>query len=59
MKAEADVTIELHIHGYGVVLDAGPGNEAVAEFGADLTGRFGIEDHRSGREVGVLVVGPR
>lgn len=59
LKVEADEAVELHIHGYGVELDAGPGNDDVVDLGAGLTGRFGIEDHRSGREAGVLVVGPR
>lgn len=59
LKVEADEAVELHVHGYGVELDAGPGNGAVVDLGACLTGRFGIEDHRSGREAGVLVVGPR
>lgn len=59
LKVVADESVELHVHGYGVRLDAGSGNEDVVDFGAGLTGRFGIEDHRSGSEVGVLVVVPR
>ncbi|QIN84088.1 hypothetical protein GBA63_16630 [Rubrobacter tropicus] len=59
LEVGADEPVELHIHGHGVELDAGPGGGAVVAFKAGLTGRFGIENHRSGREVGTLVVGPR
>jgi hypothetical protein len=50
---------ELHVHGYDVGLDVAPGERVAVSFGARLTGSFGIEDHRSGRELGALRVRPR
>lgn len=59
LEVEADEAVEFHLHGYGVELKTGPKSVGEVAFRAGLTGRFGIEDHRSGREVGVLVVEPR
>ncbi len=59
LRVEAGDPVELHLHGYAIEWGAGPGEEDAVSFGAGLTGRFGIEDHRSGEELGVLVVGPR
>ncbi|CAA9477506.1 MAG: hypothetical protein AVDCRST_MAG02-4586 [uncultured Rubrobacteraceae bacterium] len=59
VRVEAGEPVELHLHGYGIEWGAGPEEGAAVSFGAGLTGRFGIEDHRSGEDLGVLVVGPR
>lgn len=59
LRVETDRALELHVHGYDVERGVGPGDGVVVAFGADLTGRFGIEDHRFERELGTLVVRPR
>ena len=51
--------MELHLHGYDVEQEVGPGQKANLRFRADLTGRFEIEDHESEKELGVLQVRPR
>lgn len=55
-------TFEVFVEDGGMVpreLRVEVGDRAVVVFEAGLAGRFGIEDHRSEREVGVLAVGPR
>ncbi len=39
----ADVTDEVHLHGYDVFADVGPSSAAVIEFVADVPGRFEME----------------
>jgi hypothetical protein len=39
--------MELHLHGYDVEREGGPGRKAEVRFKADLTGRFEIEDHEA------------
>ena len=50
---------EIHVHGYNLEYGVTPGSETTFSFEADDTGRFPIEDHDSGAELGVLVVEPR
>lgn len=59
LRLTSDAPLEVHVHGYGLARDVGAGRAASVTFGAGITGRFGIEDHRSGRELGVLLVRPR
>lgn len=59
LKVESDAPLEVHVHGYDLECEVGAGGTVSATFGARLTGRFGLEDHRSGRELGVLLVHPR
>ena len=59
LRVSSDRPMELHLHGYDVEQEVGPGQKASLRFRADLTGRFEIEDHESERELGVLQVRPR
>ncbi|MDQ3863248.1 MAG: hypothetical protein M3317_07090, partial [Actinomycetota bacterium] len=54
-----DEPMEVHVKGYDVEQEVGPGSPADLRFRADLTGRFEIEDHESEKELGVLQVRPR
>ncbi len=58
LRVSSDEPMELHLHGYDVEQEVGPGQKARLRFEADLTGRFEIEDHESERELGVLQVRP-
>jgi hypothetical protein len=59
MSIRSDSRIELHIHGYDLEREVEPGETTDLSFEADLTGRFPMEDHETGSELGVLVVEPR
>ena len=59
LRVSSDRPMELHLHGYDVEQEVGPGQKASLRFRADLTGRFEIEDHGAERELGVLQVRPR
>jgi len=59
LRVSADEPTELHVHGYDVERELGPGKEAEIDFEADLTGRFEIENHETEKELGVLQVRPR
>ena len=54
----ADEPDEVHIHGYDVRADVGPGNVARIVFEADISGRFEIELHQAERLIGQLTVTP-
>ena len=51
----SDGPVEVHVHGVGATAREGGG----ISFVAARAGRYGIEDHRSGRKLGALVVEPR
>lgn len=51
--------VEMHVHGYNLEEEIAPGEPTTLSFEADETGRFGIEDHETGEELGTLVVAPR
>ena len=59
LRVSSDRPMELHLHGYDVEGEIGPGQKTSLRFEADLTGRFEIEDHESEQELGVLQVRPR
>lgn len=59
LSIESDEPVEVHLHGYDVERDAGPGPAAELHFEADLTGRFEIENHETEEELGELQVRPR
>ena len=50
---------EIHLHGYDILREVGPGRPARVAFRATITGRFEIELHGSGEVVGELEVQPR
>ncbi len=51
--------VEVHVHGYDLEEEVEPGEPAILAFEADVTGRFEIEDHDTGNQLGTLVVEPR
>ena len=59
LHISSDEQMEVHVHGYDVEREVGPGSTAKLHFEADLTGQFEIEDHESERELGVLQVRPQ
>ena len=59
LRVSSDRPMELHLHGYDVEGEVGPGQKASLRFEADLTGGFEIEAHESEKELGVLQVRPR
>jgi hypothetical protein len=59
LRVSSDRPMEIHLHGYDVEGEVGPGQKTSLRFEADLTGRFEIEDHESEKELGVLQVRPR
>lgn len=54
----SDRADELHLHGYGKVIDLHPGEMATLRFKAGVSGRFELESHRSHQLVSVLEVYP-
>ena len=59
MGITSDRPVEIHVHGYDLEEEVGPGGPTELSFEADLTGRFPMEDHETEEELGVLVVEPR
>ena len=58
LRVTADVADEVHVHGYDLAADVGPGAPATIRFTADAPGRFEIELEESGVELGELEVRP-
>jgi hypothetical protein len=56
--AIADVSDEVHVHGYELMADVAPGSPAVINFTADVAGRFEIELEQRGRQIAQLNVQP-
>jgi hypothetical protein len=54
----ADAPEHVHVHGYDLVADVGPGRPASMRFRATLTGRFEIELENSHRQIAQLTVLP-
>ena len=59
LRLDTDHPVELHMHGYDLEQEVEPGETATLSFEADKTGRFEIENHETGEELGVLIVEPR
>ena len=59
LRLTSEEPTEVHLHGYDLEEEVSPGEEATLSFGADLPGRFEIEDHESEDVLGVLLVQPR
>jgi uncharacterized protein (DUF58 family) len=55
----ADRPRGLHLHGYDRQVEVEPGETATLSFKATRTGRFEVEDHDTGAELGTLIVEPR
>jgi heme/copper-type cytochrome/quinol oxidase subunit 2 len=54
----SDVADEIHLHGYDLSADAGPGKTARIPFNATIPGRFEIELERRGIQIAELEVRP-
>jgi len=52
LKFTTDEMVELHLHGYDLILTAQPGSVAVMRLHANTAGRFAIEGHRFGSGTG-------
>lgn len=59
LRITSESPVEVHLHGYDLEREVAPGEPTELSFKADLTGRFAIEDHETGEELGTLVVEPR
>jgi len=59
LELTTDTADELHIHGYDLHVKTQPGEMASLDFVAKRTGRFALELHRAGLELGALEVYPR
>jgi FtsP/CotA-like multicopper oxidase with cupredoxin domain len=55
---QADAPEEVHVHGYDISKDVGPGQDARFDFVADLEGIFEIELENSGVQIIELAVEP-
>ena len=54
----SDSADEVHVHGYDVEGEVGPGETAAFDFPADLEGVFEVELHHSGAQIAELTVNP-
>ena len=54
----SDVVDHVHVHGYDLMADVGPGKPGRVRFTASLTGRFEIELEDRGRQIAQLTVLP-
>jgi hypothetical protein len=54
----ADVSVEIHLHGYDLSADVAPGSPATIRFTADAPGRFEIELEEAGVQIAELEVRP-
>ena len=59
LSIESEDPLGVHVHGYDLEREVGPGEAAELTFEANLTGRFEIEDHETEEELGELRVRPR
>ena len=58
IEVEADVTDEVHVHGYDLMADVSPGRAAVIAFRADAAGVFEVELEDAGKLLFRLRVTP-
>ena len=57
LRWSSDRSMALHLHGYDLQAEVGPGRDAVMVFGARFAGRFPIETHDAqGRHEAILYV---
>ena len=59
IKTTADVTDEVHLHGYDISVDVKPGEVATLDFTANKTGRFPIELEGIKKDIGIIEVYPK
>jgi heme/copper-type cytochrome/quinol oxidase subunit 2 len=58
LRVEADVSDEVHVHGYDLLADLSPGQRATITFRADIPGVFEIELEQAGQPLAQLEVRP-
>ena len=58
LVVESELTDNVHLHGYDLTADVGPGKPATIRFKATAAGRFEIELEERGLEIGELEVRP-
>ena len=56
LTVDADVSDQVHVHGYDLMGDVAPGTPARLRFEANLTGRFEVELEDAGEEIAQLTV---
>jgi hypothetical protein len=54
----ADVSDHVHLHGYDVMRDVGPGAPARLQFRATIPGRFEVELEDAGLQIADITVNP-
>jgi hypothetical protein len=59
LLVKSDSSDEMHLHGYDLHARLAPGVSVSLQFVANRTGRFGLELHKAGTELGALEVYPR
>jgi hypothetical protein len=57
-RVRSDTADEIHIHGYDITKEVGPGKAVTVSFKASITGIFEIEFHGSGTQIAELRVEP-
>ena len=59
LTVRSDKADELHVHGYNLHADVVPGKPSTLKFVAKRTGRFSMELHKAGVELGTLEIYPK
>lgn len=59
LVVRSDRADELHVHGYNLQADLAPGRPSTLSFVARRTGRFSLELHKAGIELGAFEVYPK
>src|SRR5215217_7115504 len=59
LRMVSESPVGIHVHGYDLEEEIEPDEPGTLSFEANTTGRFEIEDHENGEELGTLVVEPR
>ena len=58
LKVTSDEPGEIHVHGFDLEQEAGPGKPASFTFQANIEGRFEVESHASGAQIAEISVNP-
>ena len=57
-RVRSDVADEVHVHGYDLMKDVGPGQTVTFSFKATITGIFEVELENAGKQIAELRVDP-
>lgn len=58
LKVTSDQDGEIHVHGFDLEQEAGPGKPASFNFKADIEGKFTVESHVGDVQIGEISVNP-